>query len=52
MTVRRMQLKWSDQIIIITSRFFFTIVKTTSSSFKDFSHIHKSLHEEFPNVIF
>lgn len=43
-------LKWSGQIIII--RFFFTIVKTTSSSFKDFAHIHKSLQEESPNVIF
>lgn len=32
--------------------FFFTIVKTTSSSFKDFAHIHKSLQEECPNVIF
>lgn len=45
--VRRMQS--SGQIII---RFFFTIVITTSSSFKDFTHIHKSLQEEFPNIFF
>lgn len=39
------------KVICLDGKMFLTVLITTSSSLKDFTHIHKSLRgEEFPNV--
>lgn len=42
---------WMCKVIHSDSELFLTVLITTSSSFKDFTHIHKSLWgEELPNI--